>query len=373
MRYCTDNGKRFQLGLSPDNGNYGMATARMTFDERDQWRRLFALAERLDRLDPWPWLGAADGFGIEVPGWDEPCFVAFGGQSKSFRNVRFLLGWKAFYDLVSRLADPAKQVDAWLLEIRMIELLFVNESLLFEHEQAFLKRLRRPVGEACSTPVFRSLVPGYHPWLPDARERLLLETALYQTFGMAMRVEEDSLLLKSRFPHEILMRKQDRGGVWRDTWAKVKEVGDEEVEVRIESKRLETLRSLSIQPVTLQLDLAFTPMRILPDGSRPQTAYVLMAVDATSGFIVAGDLLQATEGIAKMWAQIPERLLAIFEQLGGCPQVIEIGSDRMANLLRPLSELLPFKMVRRERLATLESARENMSAFITREGRAGGA
>jgi hypothetical protein len=339
----------------------------MTFDERDQWRRLFALAERLDRLDPWPWMGAADCFGIEVPGWDEPCFVAFGGHSKSFRNVRFLIGWKSLYDLVSRLADPAKQVDAWLLEIRMIELLFVNEALLFEHEQAFLKRLRRPVGEACSSPVFRSLVPGYHPWLPDARERLLLESALYQAFGMAMRVEADGALLKSRFPREILMRKPDGKGAWRDVWAKVKEIGDEEVEVRIESKRLDMIRILPLQPVTLQLDLVFTPMRILPDGSRPQTAYVLMAVDATSGFIVAGDLLQATEGIAKMWSLIPERLLEIFEQLGGCPQVIEIGSDRMANLLRPLSELLPFKMVRRERLAMLESAREHMSAFIARQ------
>jgi len=344
-----------------------MASLKMTGDEKAQWQRLYAMAERLDQLDPWQWMGAADCFGIDVQGWDEPCFVIFGGQPKEFRNIRFLVGWKAFYDLVTRLADPAKQVATWLLEIRMIELLFVNETLLFEHEQTFLKKLKRQPGEACTTPVFRSIVPGYHPWLPEARERDLLETVLYQAFGMAMRVEADGMLLKTRFPREILMRKQDAKGVWQDAWTPVKEVGDEEVEVRIESKRLQALRNLPLKPIVLQLDLMFTPMQILPEGQRPQTAYVLLAVDAQSGFIVAGDLLQATEGIAHMWAQIPERLLEIFDRLGGCPSAIEIGTDRMANLLRPLGEFLPFKMVRRERLAVLDAARENLSAFISRQ------
>lgn len=345
-----------------------MAVSTMTLDQRNQWRRLYALADKLDRMDPWEWMGATDCFGVEVPGLDEPCFVLFGGQSKAFRHIRFLLGWKAFYDLVTKLADPSKQVATWLLEIRMIELLFVSEDLLFEHEKVFLKKLRRPVGEACSIPVFRSIIPGYHPWLPDEREVQLMEGVLYQTFGMAMRVEADSGLLRVRFPAEILVRKQDPAGEWHDAWVKVKDIGDEEVEVRIESNRLLALGRMPMQSLTIQLDLVFTPLKILPDGKRPQTAYVLLAVDAKSGFILAGDLLQATDGIASMWAQIPERLLKIFERQGGCPEVIEIGNDRMANLLRPLSEHLPFRMVRRQKLGMLENAREHLSTFILDQG-----
>lgn len=346
-----------------------MAVPKMTVDQRDQWLQLYALAERLDRIDPWQWMGPADCFGISVPEWDEPCFVIFGGQSKAFRHVRFLLGWKAFYDLVSRLADPSKQVATWLLEIRMIELLFVSEDLMFEHEISFLKRLKRKVGNASSTPVFRSIIPGFHPWLPDEAELRLLQVALYQAFGMAMRVEADNALLKARFPVEILVRKQDSNGSWIDGWEKVKDVGDEEVEVQIETRRLQTIVKMPLQPVTMQLDLVFTPLKILPNGQRPQTAYVLLAVNAKTGFIMAGDLLQATEGIARMWAQIPERLLEIFEQLGGCPEVIEIGTDRMANLLRPLSEHLPFRMVRREKLTMVESAREHLSTFILKQNK----
>ena len=345
-----------------------MAVPIITREERAQWQRLYALADRLAQLDPWQWMGIADCFGVSVPGWDEPCFVVFGGESKSFRSVRFLVGWKSFYDLVTRLADPAKQVATWLLEIRMVELLYVSGNLLFEHELPVLQTLGRKADDACSTPVFRSVIPGYHPWLPDAKERELLEVVLYQAFGMAMRVEADGLLLKARFPQEILMRKADAKGVWQDTWSPVKEIGDEEVEVRIESKRLQGVRDKPLKPITVQLDLVFTPLRLLPDGTRPQTAYVILMVDAESGFIIAGELLQATGGIAQMWSQIPERLLQIFERLGGCPEMIEVNVDRMANLLRPLAEYIPFKMVRREKLAMLERAREHLSAFITQQG-----
>lgn len=343
-----------------------MVAPEMTQQEKAQWERLYALAGQLDRLDPWSWMGLADCFGVQTPTMTEPCFVTFGGQSKAFRNIRFLIGWKAFYDLVTRMADPSRQVASWLLEIRMDELLFVNAELLFEHEKRFLTTLNRPAGPAFETPVFRSIIPGYHPWLPDAQERSLLESALYQTFGMAMRVEGDGLLLKNRFPREILVRRQNRKGDWRDVWMPVKEIGDDEVEVRIDSKRLAALKAKPMRPITIQLDLVFMPMTIHPDGQRPQTAYVLLAVDAETGLIAAGELFQATAGIPQMWAMIPGRLLEIFERLGGCPEAIEVCGDRMANLLRPLGEFLPFKMVRRERLAMLEKAREHLHEFLVK-------
>ncbi len=341
-----------------------MAAQKMTRQEKAQWQRLFALAEQLNRLDPWQWMSVADCFGVKLPDMPEPCFVTFGGESKAFRNIRFLMGWKAFYDLVTRMADPAKQAASWLLEIRMNELLFVNADLLFEHEQVFLETMRRAADGTYNTPVFRSIIPGYHPWLPDAQERDVMEIVLYQTFGLAMRVESDGLLLKQRFPRDILVRTQDDHGVWQDSWMPVKDIKAEEAEVRIDSKRLQMLRANPMRPGRIQLDLVFTPMTIRPDGQRPQTAYVLLAVDADSGLILAGDLFQATDGIPQMWSLVPGRLLEVFERLGGYPEVIEICCDRMANLLRPLGEFIPFKMVRRERLVMLEKAREHLSEYL---------
>lgn len=341
-----------------------MAILKMTRQEKAQWRRLYELADRLDRLAPWEWMSVADCFGLSFPGMDEPCFVVFGGQPKSFRYVRFLMGWKAFYDLMTRLADASKQTPTWLLEIPMIELLFIGKDMLFDHENAFLAALKREPANERGTPIFRAITPGYHPWLPDAGERTLLESALYQAFGMAMRVESDGMLLKSRIPREVLLRTQDGQGGWRDTWSAVKELPDMEVEVRLGVQALRELAGKALWPMSVQVDLVFSPLTIGVEGKRPRTAYILLVVDVVSGMIVAEELFQAAKGIAQMWSEIPERLLEIFTRLGGCPEAIEISNDRMANLLRPLGEMIPFKMVRRERLAALEAAREKLNAFM---------
>jgi len=341
-----------------------MATLKLSRQAKVRWQRLFALASRLDALCPWEWMGVADCFGLLFKDRKEPCFAVFGGRPKTFRHIRFLMGWKAFYDMITRLADPSKQTPTWLLEIPMIELLYVEPALLFDHERELYNALKRPVETESRNAVFRSIIPGYHPWLPDMEELDVLETALYQTYGMAMRVESDGLLLKNEFPRKILMRKQDAQGAWSEGWTEIKPVADEEVEVRLSGDVLQALKDKPLWPMTVQLDLVFTPLTIGGEGVRPQTAYVLLAVDAVSGMIIAEELFLATDGISRMWAAIPERLLALFKRLGGCPETIEIDCDRMANLLRPLGEFLPFKMVRRERLNALESAREKINAYM---------
>jgi len=341
-----------------------MSSPRITKEARASWLRLYETVDRIDRLSPWPWMEPASCFGVAVPDMEEPCFVLFGEPGREMRAIRILLGWKAFYEMMTRLADPAKQGVAWLLEIRMIEVLCAPEPLLFQHERDFLRAIRREPDGKGEWTIFRSIVPGYHPWLPDAKERKLLEDVLYQAFGMALRVEADPGMLRSRFPREILIRTSDGKGGWRDVWSRVKELSGEEIEVRIESRRLQALAAKPTCPVTLQVDLLFTPFSIQPGRERPQTAYVLLAVDAQSGLIHCGELFQAIGGIAAMWSEIPDRLIALFERLGGCPDAIEVRGDRMANLMRPLTEFLPFKLVRREHLKMLDEARVGLSAYL---------
>ncbi len=344
----------------------GVGQNKMSRVEKERWRELYTLARRIGRLDPWQWMDVSDCFGISLPEMEQPCFVTFNGESGVLRSVRMLLGWKALYEFMTKISDSAHQSEPWLLEIRMIELVFANAGLLFKHEEAFLRSMRIKAGEEFNTPVFRSVIPGYQPWLPDQEERGVVSTALYQAYGMAMRAENDAKLLKAHLPGQVLVRRQDADGDWQDAWMPVQEIADEEVEVSIDSDGLATLKKKPLIPVSLQLDLAFMPMTIQSAGERPQTAYLLLAVDADNGMIISGEVMQAADGIARMWGQVPVRLLEIFKKLGGCPAVIEVKSDRMANLLRPLEEFLPFKMVRRERLGMLAKAYRSLGEHITR-------
>jgi hypothetical protein len=52
------------------------------------------------------------------------------------------------------------------------------------------------------------------------------------------------------------------------------------------------------------------------------------------------------------------------EQLDALPAAIEVRSERMLNVLRPLTELLPFKLTRRENLDALAVARDSLNDLL---------
>ncbi len=333
--------------------------------ERNQWLRLYQLADKIKALKAWEWMGIQDCFGVMTNEMHEPCTVLFCNSESSGFDIRFMIGWKSFYDMVIHLAKPALQEPSFLLELRFVNLLFLESAQMGEHEQAVLDAIGRKPDAEGKSPVFRSFIPGYHPWQPDSHERDLLEDAMYQTLGMVLRVESNGDLLKPRFPHELLIREKRESGEWHDRWVRVKNPVNEEVEVSVEKRRIYALRGKPLLPITVQMDLILTSLAVQTlKNKRPQTTYVLLLVDVSSGKIYSGELMHATEGVPQMWGHIPERLLSIFEQMNGCPSTIELRSDRMANLMRPLSELLSFKMVRRERLSVLEYVAEGLNASL---------
>jgi hypothetical protein len=52
------------------------------------------------------------------------------------------------------------------------------------------------------------------------------------------------------------------------------------------------------------------------------------------------------------------------EQLDALPAAIEVRSERMLNVLRPLTELLPFKLTRRNKLDALAVAQDSMNELL---------
>jgi hypothetical protein len=356
----------------------------MTQSEKEQWGKLFGLADRIWRLSPWGWCRPGECFGIWPVGRDEPCIAIFcEGVDTKTRIIRYALGWQAFFDFLTRAQSQTKPVATWMLEIPMLELLYLNGRMLFAQEKVLLDSLKRPFdSDKNDVPVFRSIKPGYHPWLPDAVERVTLEQLLYQTYGMILRLEEQpDLLLGER--GKLLILRQGSDGLWKDEWVAPPRFEEEGVEIRLKAELLEKLKRQPLKPVTIQLNLQFMPILVgvelkRPSGTpgadhpevvpvpaaeapRPSTAYMLIAVDVKSGDVFYEGLLHATEGIAKMWGEVPERILELFDQIGGCPEAIEVSGERMTNLLRSLEVYLPFKMVLRERLKLLDAVADQLS------------
>lgn len=338
----------------------GIRTSGVT---RPTWERLYDLADRLKKLAPWDWMGPADSFGVRLADSDETGFVTFLGQGADFRACAVFRGWDAWRDALA--ARMAHDEPIWMIETPQLQLAYFDRALVSSAEVNVIRALGRRYRGRQAWPVFRCHRVGYLPWMVDQAEGQWLADVLHQAYGMAMRVEADSALLQSRFPAAFLVRVQDRQGGWKDDWQNLPPAANGECSITIDLGKIGRIKAAPPLARRLQVDLAITTAVVQAVGeTRPQTAYVLMVVDGDTGRIEAGEIMQATAGIEAMWALVPDILLQVFLSLGGCPREIEVRSERMANVVRSLTELLPFRLTRREKLGYLEQAREGLNAYF---------
>jgi hypothetical protein len=347
-------------GASPDRSRDGAESVQGVSVEL--WRRLFDVAEQFRRLAPWKWMADDAIFGVRLPGTDTIGFVNVMGAAGKHRACAVYLGWQALYDLLQALAQGGLDFEAFL-EIPQLQLGLESRDDLrpvdLQPVRALGLRFRGPQ----AWPVFRSHRVGYLPWLVDAAEAAWLHTAVYQSLGMAMRLEDNPRLLQPEQPGTMLVRGPDAAGVWQDEWLPVPRPPDRRVAVVMDRRRIDALRRKPAGE-NLQVDLLLSRAVIGHRNERPQTAYLLLIVDAASGFILNVEMMQALEGVDAMWGTVPNLLLRSFQKLGGYPRSVEVRGERMMNVLRPLSEQLPFRLTRCSRLAQVDAARESFDAFF---------
>lgn len=332
----------------------------MKTEEKKLWLDLYHKINEVAKLAPWEWLRPIDLFGIQPEGKQEPIFAwidkrLLGGLP----CVRFLLGWNAVNEMLTRVQSPQKPVASWLLEIPALEVLFLTSKQQYDFECRLLKQLGiQPSAENECVPVFRSIRPGFQPWKPDSEERELFSVLLYQTLGVLLRAEQNKELLTSHFPEKMLVVRQGEDGKWRDTWEPVPPYEDKGIAVRLPSFFIQQFQRLKLlSQTTVQLDFlsAPTPLPRHP-RKRPPFHNLLFFVDTKTRKFFHGPFISGEGGIEDMWNQLPFYLLALFQDLGGCPGAIEVKGERIANFFRALEIYLPFKLVHRTQLQLLDDA-----------------
>ncbi len=333
---------------------------------RATWNRLYELADRIKALAPWLWLGEEELFGVQEAGAKNVWLGSFmGGPEQPSYACIFCRGWEARHDLRALRAHGPAENAAALLEIPHLQVVFTGRALVSHNEKLLLRALGRRCRGSHDWTVFRAFQPGYLPWLPTPADAQALVTILHQMLGVALRVESGPELLQSH-PDQILVRVPPAasGGAWADVWCPVPDEA-EEIAIRVRSAGLTALQQAPLTDAVMEVDLTLTPSCLQPVvGERPQLLYVLALVDAATGRAEHVELMQALEGMRAMWQQVPERLVEVWSQQGSCPREVHVRSERMMNLLRPLTEKIPFRLVRCAELPRLDTFLAGMARYL---------
>ncbi|MDO5318338.1 MAG: hypothetical protein Q4G65_06915 [bacterium] len=202
--------------------------------------------------------------------------------------------------------------------------------------------------------------PGYVPVSPTSEDRKLLAPLLHECYGLLLRVEEKpDLPLAYVEKKAMFARKEVVDGVWIDGpfILPEEEVIQQLERVELAKEACAKAKALPVFPKEIwEVDFVMIPSYHTP-GPHPRFLYLLCAVNAESGERMVWERMSVDgkeDGLKRMWESHAQKLLDGMIKWGRVPGQIHVRSGRVMRFVRPLGLQLPFKLVRHEKLPSLD-------------------
>jgi len=324
------------------------------------WRQLYDAASRLKALAPWAWMTEADVFGVQHPETGALGFVSVMGMLGEHYAVTVYLGPEALEQFWAlQQADPAGDPER-VLEIPQLQASFENRDMLHKQDHRLIQQLGLKFRGRQAWPLFRSFRPGFVPWFLEPGEVQFLSLILEQAHEVAVRVQHHAALLPSPDAGHYLIRVAGQAGgrpVWDDAIQQIAAPAPQPIAIAVDGELLSALKRLPPQRRTLEVDLFMAPSGVQEHGARPFYPYILLLVEARSGYILATDMLAPTPSLETMWSEVPQRVVSHLAQAEWVPQTIQVRSPVLVGLLGPIAEELDIQLQPSRTLPGLDAVR----------------
>jgi hypothetical protein len=312
----------------------------------DEWRRAFRLAEEIRVIEPWEFMEETDIFGVEDPVSGTMGFVSVMGMLGELFAVALYEGATALYDFFAAQDANLNAYPERVLEAQQLQLSFENRDMLDRRDRELIKRMGLQLRGPQGWPMFRSYRAGFVPSLIDQDELRFLSIALEQCLDVFPRFEADPSLLDESEDMTFLVRVPKRRG-------------DQIIPIVEYDDLFEECRGLKKSDEAFELDFFWlaTPIQ---EGPRPFYPYVLLLVGVDSGKVLGLRMLHVEDSFEAMWGKLPRSLLEIFLDIRRVPHTVHVRSSRLAFLIEPLSEQVPFTITPADELPVLDDAKESL-------------
>jgi hypothetical protein len=300
-------------------------------------------------------------FGVRNPETGELGFVSIMGAGGEHFSTALYLGAKGLYNFWA-FADAGPDATAeQLFEIPHLQASFENRNTLHNKDRALIKELGLKFRGRHAWPMFRCYRPGFAPWFLEAQEARFLTHALGQVLDVAPRCKQDPSLLEPTTEKSYLVRVPLEQGdtlTWEDRMIDVAPPKPAPISIAMDVRALNKLKRTRPNVRRIEIDFFLFPVPLGERGERPRFSYNLMLVEAQSGMVLGGELLQPEPSVEEMWGQIPVNVVYLLSRHGMVPQEVRVRSELLLQLLQPLAEELRFKLKRSDRLPGLDAAKE---------------
>ena len=301
-------------------------------------KRLEDIGRKIAALNLWQ-VAAAYNWAVKPRGMAYPFFCSLLPPNDALAGHLVMLeGWQTFHDFVMTRCDrnfgfystPAELPHyAMLVEKR-------GQVIFLRHDTGYVPRMQF-----------------------TEREIDVLYRVLWEIYGVMMRFEtEHDLAMKYAEDNAIFARIEESDGNWHDQPLPI-------VQPRVHIERI----ALRKDDVMAAKDLPFASeeciavdFRMVPAlhtvEARPRTAYVFGGVDTRTGQRIMRHIssIPPDGTLRSLWENLAPRLLKELLARKRIPGEIQVVTQRMFRMLRPLCPELPFKLSLHDSIPVLEAA-----------------
>ena len=337
----------------------------------EQWRRAYGLAAEVRSLAPWTWMYDTDHIGFEDPEGGTARFISIMGRLGEHLAIGVYRGSEDLFRIIDTMCDPGAVPDG-VLEASQVQLSFEDRDFLLPEDRRVIKRLGLKFRGRNAWPCFRSYLPGQFPWSVDGDELRLLCVALEQVLAVAPRFEgrEDDLERLNRMgmeEHVFLVRTPVKAaGVveWEESMVKIERPAPREIVPELSRSLLERAAGFPAVDNKLEVELRSTQEPIQErKGERPCFAWVMLVVEASSGFIVGQGLLMPVPTLDAVYAQAAQTFLEALANHEIRPSEVFVRTGRLAALFRHVCERLGTTLTVQPSLPRAEDAFTSLLQF----------
>lgn len=343
-------------------------TDKNTKTKANAWRRLYAAADMIRKLEPWKWMEETDVFGVQFPGTEEIGYVSIMGNVKVHFAISVYLGDEAlnkFWDIED---TPATKENAErILEVPQLMASFEDRDILEKRDRDAINKLGLKYRGNNNWPLFRSYRPGFYPWFLEQDEIEKLTIALEQTAGIAMRMEDDPAILDMGDERDLLVRVLRNTGdkpTWEDSVRTLPPPTLFNLTFSVPNREIEKLKSVPRDIRAVEVAFSLSPARVGKPGQRPTFTYMLLVVEPESFFILGTELMEAKDGLHKMWESIPASLVSILNKKPFLPREIRVSDHKLYQFFAPLQNELGIKLSFVEHLPAVEDAMNSLRNYM---------
>lgn len=331
-------------------------------EETNIHSHLIGLAKKFSQLAPWQWLDDDQIFAVQLPKTGEFAYCSvMGGAGEEFGLSAFI-GEEGLNFLLRVLKGSGLEHDD-IIENRSFVLSFCDREELGPEDYHLIKQAGFNFRGRRQWPMFRSLVPGYHPFPLNQEEAEQFSIIMERVISVCER-SEHQIEIKDDFAGRETVFAQVAGadGSWLDGMVKVEltvqkrepaalHIGDLELQrVKSGKKRLNA---------SLEIGLFYTPSPVQekPDD-RPFYPKVFVVAERKREMIIFHDMIAQGDKVS----QVQHAFVRFLGSLDGIPREIWV-ENHTHQLLKPVADRLGIKLFAADRLPIVEDVKASMFKF----------